>query len=276
MDQATELLNQGIVALRAGKRDEARLFLLAALRANPYSEQAWLWLSAVVDNPAQQRDCLERALAINPASVEARRGLEHLNAQASGHPPAPAPQSEPTPPVQSSSTLTPPPPPPLQIPGAGDLDQERHLAELGLIADQPPFAGLESGWVPTQASLPPPTVAPCYFCAAPDVTEVCPACQVPQSYDCPSCGLPIDLRISESCKCGESLRPFLRAGGIDHERLGDRYLKQRYVAAAIKQWELALPQAAKPQNLHKKLANAYIDVGLIEKAREHMEAAKRR
>jgi hypothetical protein len=44
-----------------------------------YNEQAWLWLSAVVDSPEEQRTCLENVLAINPANERARQGLDILS-----------------------------------------------------------------------------------------------------------------------------------------------------------------------------------------------------
>ena len=44
------LVREGISAFKAGRRDEARAFLMKAVEIDQYNEQAWLWLSAVVDS----------------------------------------------------------------------------------------------------------------------------------------------------------------------------------------------------------------------------------
>lgn len=73
-----ESLKEGIAALRRGERDRARTSLIAALRADPGDARAWLWLSGAVDNPAEQRYCLERALALDPRCAPARQGMAVL------------------------------------------------------------------------------------------------------------------------------------------------------------------------------------------------------
>lgn len=74
-----ESLKEGIAALRRGERDRARASLIAALRADPGDARAWLWLSGAVDNPAEQRYCLERALALDPRCDPARQGVAVLS-----------------------------------------------------------------------------------------------------------------------------------------------------------------------------------------------------
>jgi tetratricopeptide (TPR) repeat protein len=74
----SELLNHGIAAARSGQRDQARQMLAQAIRLNPRNEMAWLWLSAVVDDPKQATECLERVLALNPANQQAADRLETL------------------------------------------------------------------------------------------------------------------------------------------------------------------------------------------------------
>jgi hypothetical protein len=51
-------------AIQADDRDAARAHLFRAIGADPWDERAWLWLSTVIDDPARQRECLERALRI--------------------------------------------------------------------------------------------------------------------------------------------------------------------------------------------------------------------
>ncbi|HMQ35069.1 MAG TPA: hypothetical protein PKD53_30405, partial [Chloroflexaceae bacterium] len=78
--EAQGLTEQGVAALRAGDREAARALLAAAVRADPGDARAWLWLSGALADPAAQRYCLERALALDPASAPARAGLEALGA----------------------------------------------------------------------------------------------------------------------------------------------------------------------------------------------------
>ncbi len=75
---ATLLSKQGITALQSGDIMQARELLSQALQIAPADEHAWLWLSGAVTSDAERRYCLERVLAINPAHVHARRGLEQL------------------------------------------------------------------------------------------------------------------------------------------------------------------------------------------------------
>jgi tetratricopeptide (TPR) repeat protein len=89
------LIERGAAALRGGDRARARELLIAAVRANPRSAPAWLWLAGALDDPAQQRECLERAVALDPASAAARQGLEALRAasrEPDPEPPTPNPQ----------------------------------------------------------------------------------------------------------------------------------------------------------------------------------------
>jgi ferric-dicitrate binding protein FerR (iron transport regulator) len=43
------------------------------LESNPHSEAAWLWMSTIVDDPEQERACLEKVLEINPNDERAQR-----------------------------------------------------------------------------------------------------------------------------------------------------------------------------------------------------------
>jgi DNA-directed RNA polymerase subunit RPC12/RpoP len=76
------LLSLGIAAAKAGDQDEAHYYLEQALRV-PASESdqalAWIWLSEGYDQPADKRECLEQALALEPGNALARRGLALLD-----------------------------------------------------------------------------------------------------------------------------------------------------------------------------------------------------
>lgn len=74
----TDLVQAAAAALRAGERRTARILLTQALAEDPDNERALLWLSGAVDSPTQQRACLERVLAINPANRAAQIGLASL------------------------------------------------------------------------------------------------------------------------------------------------------------------------------------------------------
>jgi len=76
--EAYELLERGIAAARAERKEEAEELLRQALALNPDSERAWLWLSAVVDGIEAQRECLQHVVRINPSNPFARSGLSFL------------------------------------------------------------------------------------------------------------------------------------------------------------------------------------------------------
>jgi hypothetical protein len=69
-------------AIEGGDRATGRNLLLQLLRHDPGNEVAWIWLSAVIDDPAKERDCLKQALKINPDNATAREHLARLTDQA--------------------------------------------------------------------------------------------------------------------------------------------------------------------------------------------------
>ncbi|MFN8502655.1 tetratricopeptide repeat protein [Kouleothrix sp.] len=82
MDAAIEtLLRQGIAAAKAGQRDEARQLLTRVVESDERSELGWLWLSGVVDDPADIRTCLQNVLDLNPDSAPAKKGLALITEQ---------------------------------------------------------------------------------------------------------------------------------------------------------------------------------------------------
>jgi len=76
--QPAELLRRGIASAKAGHKEDAREALLQVVKLDERNEQAWLWLSAVVDSNEEREICLENVLAINPDNGRARAGLEWL------------------------------------------------------------------------------------------------------------------------------------------------------------------------------------------------------
>jgi tetratricopeptide (TPR) repeat protein len=100
-ENADAIVQAGIRAYKAGNKDEARALLLKATDIDQYNEDAWLWLSGLLESPEEQRQCLENVLVINPANERARKGLDYLLGKAK-----PAPASEPPPAPRASSGLS--------------------------------------------------------------------------------------------------------------------------------------------------------------------------
>jgi hypothetical protein len=68
-------LRQAVTAAKAGRKAEARHLLETVLDADKRNEQAWLWMSGVVDSDEERIVCLENVLTINPNNQAARKGL---------------------------------------------------------------------------------------------------------------------------------------------------------------------------------------------------------
>lgn len=119
-----DMLQQGIAAARAGRREEARALLLRVVEQDERNEQAWLWLSGVTDDPEDVRVCLENVLDLNPNNAKARQGLEWLQAHAFQQTPAHRPVAVAAPPVVSAVDVSRAPvaapapvaPPPVAVP----------------------------------------------------------------------------------------------------------------------------------------------------------------
>ena len=87
MSTNPDLLQRGIEAARAKRNDEARELLMRVVQLDEQNEQAWLWLSGVVESLDDRRVCLENVLALNPNNQRAQAGLRWLDQQAPVPPP---------------------------------------------------------------------------------------------------------------------------------------------------------------------------------------------
>jgi tetratricopeptide (TPR) repeat protein len=76
--EATRLYQRGVAAARSGHRRVAVGLLQRAVQLNPQHEGAWLWLSGVLDDPAEAAYCLRSVLELNPGNERARAGLTWL------------------------------------------------------------------------------------------------------------------------------------------------------------------------------------------------------
>ncbi len=77
------LIQEASAALKTGRKADARRALDQAIALDERSEQAWLWMSGVVDGDEEQEICLENVLAINPTNQKAQKGVDAIRAKRS-------------------------------------------------------------------------------------------------------------------------------------------------------------------------------------------------
>jgi tetratricopeptide (TPR) repeat protein len=184
-EKVTDLLQQGILAARAGKREQARALLMQLVEADERNEQAWLWLAGVVDAPEDIRTCLQNVLDLNPANQQAQQGLAWLEKRY-GLAAPPEPQAPPPAPPEREVSIAPAPPP---------TPPEREVS----IAPAPPPAPER------QRSYTGPTTKFSNVDAAPaagsQVPPVVPIAASPPEYPCPYCGAPTVLKQQACTQC---------------------------------------------------------------------------
>ncbi len=73
-----ERLLDAIELIKTNETDEARRLLKSIIREDSDSEDAWLWMSVVVDNLDQSIVCLDNVLRINPNNWQAAGALHRL------------------------------------------------------------------------------------------------------------------------------------------------------------------------------------------------------
>jgi hypothetical protein len=114
MADVNDFLQQGIAALKAGQKAEARNLLSQAVRQDPKNEAAWMWLSGAVEGDQERRYCMEKVLKLNPHNALAQQALEQMQApEATASAPAEA-----APPPATSAPAEPTPPPTVRPPAA--------------------------------------------------------------------------------------------------------------------------------------------------------------
>lgn len=101
------MVKDAIRAYKAGKKSDARSLLEKATELDQFNEQAWLWLSAVVETDEDKRTCLENVLFINPNNDAARQGLDKLEQGRGSAKPKPAASTKSSPTSSASSSFTP-------------------------------------------------------------------------------------------------------------------------------------------------------------------------
>jgi len=98
MAELDNLFAKAVSAYKAGQTVEARDMFLEVVDQDEHHEQAWLYLSGLVDTLEEQQICLENVLAINPDNQKARKGLEVItgklaNQETGSDFPSPSPDS---------------------------------------------------------------------------------------------------------------------------------------------------------------------------------------
>lgn len=162
------LIQEAASALKAGRKADARRALDQAIALDERSEQAWLWMSGVVDNDEEQEICLENVLAINPSNQKAQKGLDTLRAKRSAGAVNPA-----VPFVGAETTNSKPPPTPGATGGVGGTDW-----------------GDWSSWPSTETQTPPPTSVEWGSPTPPAKTDF-PSQPSTEEYDSWMAGLPL-------------------------------------------------------------------------------------
>jgi len=79
-----QFVQSAIEAANQGDNNKAIAFLKQVLNTDPTDVDAWMVLAAVVDDPKQKRQCLNRVLTINPSHQLAREELEEMDRLESG------------------------------------------------------------------------------------------------------------------------------------------------------------------------------------------------
>ncbi|MBA3534299.1 MAG: DUF4178 domain-containing protein, partial [Ardenticatenales bacterium] len=91
-----DALEKGIRAARRGHKEPAQKLLVTVVKAEPENEEAWLWLSRVVDDPTRRAECLRRVIQLNPDNRWAADELVALRGDDSGNGAAAPGHAEPT------------------------------------------------------------------------------------------------------------------------------------------------------------------------------------
>ncbi len=290
-EDISQLLREGIAAARTGDKARAKRLLIEVTEKDEQNEEAWLWLSGVVDDLEEMRICLENVLAINPQNARARQGLawveSRLAAERPAPPPAPAPTPEP-PPWEWETTPAEPTPetvpttteeeavPPFAFPGAETEEEEKEAAA--------PFAfpGLEPEEEEEEPQAPPPgeRVA-CPACGALnfDFATECVKCGFPFALTCPECNelVPTDTGFCPHCGAQLPLPTKLPAVLAREAEIEDAYrrgltlLKEKRYQEAKEAFEQAIAQDPHHVEAYYNLGVACARLGLRDEARQHWE-----
>lgn len=71
-------LHPYVAAYLRGEIAEARTAFVRFIRQNPSHAYAWLWLAVMLDDPDRQKECVTRALTLEPGNETARKMMDFL------------------------------------------------------------------------------------------------------------------------------------------------------------------------------------------------------
>lgn len=71
-------LTLGIEAANNGDLKKANIYFARIVKANPKSEEGWLWLGKCLTDKEQRKYCYEKVLRLNPQHIEAQNELDRL------------------------------------------------------------------------------------------------------------------------------------------------------------------------------------------------------
>jgi tetratricopeptide (TPR) repeat protein len=257
-----ELLQRGIAAAKAAQhkqpspiseptqqelKEQARRLLLQVTELDESNVQAWLWLSAVMDDLIDKYTCLETVLSLDPDNQAAQAGLKLLNQQVST--PAYAGAEE----IQSGSE------------GASQATP-RQISHAWL---EEPYQADEWYWLEGETPAPAPTPSPqpqpqeiCPFCHHPigsmDVT--CPHCDLPLVMDCPKCNTLMDVEWPACKHCGYDMGDY-RLGSVYFTGLALGYQKYNRLPKALAALQVAEQVSPDQPDLYRQMGEVQAELG---------------
>ncbi|MBN1483626.1 MAG: tetratricopeptide repeat protein [Chloroflexia bacterium] len=272
-EEVARLLEEGIAAARAGNKAQARQLLMRVTELDQVNEQAWLWLSGVVDDLEEMQICLENVLTINPQNERARKGLIWLQGKLdkpSSPPPAP-----------------PPPAPASSLPSSVSMESfslQPPSIEEQLNEEPDFFSDVEEE--EEQEIEPPSNRIPCPVCQTLnyDLARECVKCGFPLVITCTQCGNLVPTETGLCPQCGAELPlPQKLSGVLDREQqiedlyregLGHMQAERHQEAKAAFEQVLQV----NPDHLEAlfNLGEACAKLGLREQAQDYWEEVKTR
>ncbi len=77
----SDTLQKAMATIKAGNKTAGKQLLTDILKTDPDNEEAWLWMTKVVDSNSERIKCLQQALRINPNNETAQYVLASLQGQ---------------------------------------------------------------------------------------------------------------------------------------------------------------------------------------------------
>ena len=102
-----ELLLQGIELVKKGNIEQASMLFVQIVKADPGSEQGWLWLGRCRQSPKEKRYCFNKVLFINPNNEDVQRELANLESLEEDPLSLPNPGQSPPAPIATNDLSTP-------------------------------------------------------------------------------------------------------------------------------------------------------------------------